>query len=151
MRALDHVEQGVLTLLVTGGPGQAALGGPAAVAVHDDRDVPRDEVGRHVGWGGAGRVRVGCAHRCPDGLLAGPAHPSPFADVRQGSQAALEVPGDVRRDETARLPAVPLLRGIDHRPVTGQQGAEQCQGLHRGTRGPGHPAGRRTATHPPRD
>jgi hypothetical protein len=39
--AVDHVEQRLLAGGVAGGAGQAAGGGPATVAVHDDGDVAR--------------------------------------------------------------------------------------------------------------
>ena len=55
--ALDDVEQRVLALLVPLGARQPALLGPAAVAVHHDRDVARHEVGGHGGGPGAAGVR----------------------------------------------------------------------------------------------
>ena len=61
-RALDHVEERVLALLVAGGAGEPALLGPAAVAVHHDRDVPRDQLRRDLRRPGAGRVRRRRAH-----------------------------------------------------------------------------------------
>ncbi len=57
--ALDDVEERGLTLLVPLRPGQSALLGPAAVAVHDDRDVPGHQVARHRRRGRATGVRVG--------------------------------------------------------------------------------------------
>ena len=57
-RALDHVEERVLALIVTAGARQAALLGPPAVAVH-----PHGHVGRHAGaiqrLGNGGRPGVG--------------------------------------------------------------------------------------------
>ena len=70
-RAHDHVEQRRLAALVTLGSRQAALLGPAAVAVHDERDVPGDQIGRDVRRRGAQPVRVGR----PDG----PARPHAFS------------------------------------------------------------------------
>ena len=103
-RPLDHVEERVLALLVAGRARQPALLGPATVAVHDDRDVARapGRPARPEEWPRRGAGRVG-AHLA---RLAGPAHRSALADVGQGSQAALEVPGDVRRDQAARLAPV---------------------------------------------
>ena len=65
--ALDHVEERALALLVALGPRQPALLGPAAVAVHDDRDVPRHEVLRDRRRGRAGGVR----RRLADGAFHG--------------------------------------------------------------------------------
>ena len=62
----DDVEQRALAGLVPLGPRQAALVGPAAVAVHDDRDVPGDQVGGHRRRRRSARVGEG-------GLVA--AHP----------------------------------------------------------------------------
>src|SRR6266540_5104341 len=60
---LDDVEQGLLAFLVALGPGQTALLGPPAVAVHHDPDVRRDarrvevvEVRAHAG---APRASIG--------------------------------------------------------------------------------------------
>src|SRR5215213_3071799 len=57
--ALDAVEERGLPRLVAGRARQPALLGPAAVAVHDDRDVAGHLVGRDLGWACTGRVRVG--------------------------------------------------------------------------------------------
>ena len=121
--------------------GSPRLLGPAAVAVHDHRDVPghlveRDRRAAVAPEGcGVGR-RTGCRP------LAGPAHRSPLADVGQRAQTALQVPGDERRHQPARLATVALLGGVDDRPVAGEQGAEQQQRLGRRARRPRHPAGR---------
>ena len=67
-----------------------------------------------------------------------------------GAQAALHVPGQVRRDQPAGLPEVTGLRAVHHRPLSGQQGSEHLEGLQRrggrpraGTRcrGPRRPRG----------
>ena len=56
-RALDHVEQRRLAGRVPGGAGQAARLRPPAVAVHDDRDVPRHRLRRERRRPRPGRVR----------------------------------------------------------------------------------------------
>ena len=56
-RAVQHVHQRRLAGAVALGAGQPALVGPAAVAVHDDRDVLGHELGRDVGRRRPGRVR----------------------------------------------------------------------------------------------
>src|SRR4249919_1671124 len=54
----DDVEERGLAGLVARGPRQAALLCPAAVAVHDDRDVAGYELGRDVGRPRTTRMRV---------------------------------------------------------------------------------------------
>ncbi len=58
-RALDHVEQRALTRFVALGAGQSPLLGPAAVAVHDDGDVPGHELLGELGRPGPAGVRIG--------------------------------------------------------------------------------------------
>jgi len=48
-------------------------------------------------------------------------------DVRQRPQAALEVPGEVRRDQAAGLLALAGLGRVDDRPVAREQRAEEEQ------------------------
>jgi len=56
----DHVEEGCLAPLVPLDTGESALVGPAPVAVHDDRDMPRHELCRDGGRLLAGGVWLGC-------------------------------------------------------------------------------------------
>ena len=73
-RAGDDVEQGRLPRLVALGAGQAAGVGPAAVAVHHDRDVARAAGRRGIGgWPGAARVREGRRRSGLGALSARPA------------------------------------------------------------------------------
>ena len=55
--AVDDVVHGLDTGAVSLGTRQAALLGPAAVAVHDDRDVPRYPVGGDLGGPDAVRAQ----------------------------------------------------------------------------------------------
>ncbi len=65
--AVDDVDQCLDTLPVAVGAGQAAGGGPAAVAVHDDRDVAGHGLGGQLGRAGAGGVGRRGDDRLPPG------------------------------------------------------------------------------------
>ena len=101
--ALDHVEERASRPaswpLVRGQP---ALLGPAAVAVHDDRDVPRHQVLRAAS---GGRAPDGCGSVRRTATRAPAARHDHALDVGQRAQPALEVPGEERRDQAAGLPA----------------------------------------------
>ncbi len=89
-RAVDDVEQRGLAGLVAPGPGQAALVGPPAVAVHDQRDVPRHQLGRDRRRPRPGRMR--------------PAAPAPpgAATARRSRLTPPPSPGDATRNPAIR-------------------------------------------------
>ena len=156
--ALDDVEQRSLAALVAGGARQPTAGRPPTVAVHDECDVPRHQLGRDVGRPGARRMRVGCGrasagHRSG---ATGAGRPSavgssspgvgpledgdrrrrPF-DQRQRPKPPLEVPLQQRRDQPGRLPPVHRLDRVGGRPVPVdercQQGDRRRRRAHHGT------------------
>ena len=133
-RALDDVEQGGLALLVALGARQPPLLGPAAVAVHDDRDVPRAAAPGPSGSPGGGR-REGAAWvggRALHGRRLVSARRTPAsASPRSRCQARYAA------TRPLRLPQVPRVGGLDDRPVAGQQRAEHGDGLGAGLAEPG--------------
>ena len=107
--AVDDVEQRRLAGLVALGPGQAALVGPPAVAVHHQRDVLGHQLGRDRRRPRAGRVRRRRHHL--------PRAPPPVA--RPQPAHAADIPR--RRHRQPRR-----LRRLDHPPVVRHQRLEVC-------------------------
>src|SRR6478752_3558510 len=60
--------------------------------------------------------------------------------VPQRAQAALEMPVQIGGHESAPLPDMTRLGRVRRLPVTGEQGAQQFDGLRRGYHAPGYPA-----------
>ena len=123
------VEQRRLPRLVALGARQAPRVGPAAVAVHDDRDVLRHELGgdRRAAWR---RTGAGTAWRTWVSRSVGigsRAAGSGTLDEAQRSQPALEVPLEEGGDQAAALAAVPLVARVGDAQSPVEQGREQAR------------------------
>ena len=101
--------------------------GPAAVAVHDDGDVPRQPVGGDDGRSGAARVRE---RRRRTGLRRRVSRSRHTLDGRS-ERTALEVPLEEGGHEPAALAAVPQVGGVGDGPVAGEQRGQEPQRLGR--------------------
>ena len=99
--------------LVALGARQAALLGPAAVAVHDQGHVPGHQLGRDGRRPGAAGVRVGRPDRAGSaGCRARQARASCVLHVPQRPDRVLQVPLQVRGDQPAALDLMPALAGV---------------------------------------